>query len=68
MSNPRLIGGLTAEGNLVAIAVNDEGKLEIDVAVSGGSDTTAANQALQIGVEEQIRDGVANLAERLPPT
>ncbi|MBN3946464.1 MAG: hypothetical protein HWQ38_08200, partial [Nostoc sp. NMS7] len=35
---------------------------------SSGSDTTAANQTTQIGIEEQIRDGVANLAERLPPT
>ncbi|MHC5939249.1 hypothetical protein [Nostoc sp.] len=60
MSSPRLVGGLSSDGNLVAIAVNDEGKLEIDVAVSGGSDASADNQATQIGIEQQIRD-------RLPP-
>lgn len=29
MSNPRLIGGLTTEGNLVAIAVNDDGTFQL---------------------------------------
>jgi hypothetical protein len=50
------MGGLTPEGNLVAIAATDEGKLEVDVAVSGGGDASASNQSEQIAIDTAIRD------------